>query len=465
MKVVQFVDEGLGNSAHLLVSEDAGVAAVIDPLRDVDQYLDAARALGVRITHVFETHLHNDFVSGGRELAAHGAQLCAGVEAGLGFDHLPLRDGQEVAVGDLRVAVMATPGHTPEHLAYLARDARNPDQPPVLFSGGSLLVGGVARTDLLGPDKTEGLSRLLFQTLHRKILPLDDAVQVFPTHGGGSFCTSAPGGARSTTLGRERRENPLLRIENAGDFQAAALRGLGTYPEYFSEMRPINQKGPPVLGQLPVLQPLAPQEVHRRLDAGDALLDIRPALDYARSHIPDSYHSEYRDGFASWAGWVVPFGTPLILVPGDASLLAGAVRGLIRIGFDCLSGYLEGGVPAWESAGLPIARFPIMTVGALRQLLEEGQAPDVLDVRQDAEWEAGHIPGARHQEAGSLARRDPGIPREAPLAVHCGHAPRAATALSVLERLGYRDLRLIDGGFGAWERAGFPVERTAAIPQ
>src|SRR5229473_4233000 len=219
MRVRQFVDEGLGNSAHLLISDRDGVAALVDPLRDVDQYQDMARREGVQITHVFETHIHNDFVSGSRELAAKaGARIVASADAGLEFDHQAVRDGDVVAVGDVSITVLATPGHTPEHVSYLARDTSRPAEPPVLFSGGSLLVGAVSRTDLLGHEHATGLAHQLYRSLHEKILPLEDAVAVYPTHGGGSFCTADAGSATTTTIGRERRGNPFMALNGPEAF-------------------------------------------------------------------------------------------------------------------------------------------------------------------------------------------------------------------------------------------------------
>src|SRR5467141_392502 len=234
MRVRKFVDEGLGNSAHLVISEGRGVAALIDPLRDVDQYQAVARREGVRITHVFETHIHNDFVSGSRELAAlTGARIVASADAGLEFAHQAVRDGDVVAVGDVSVTVLARPGHTPEHVSYLARDTSRPAEPPVLFSGGSLLVGAVSRTDLLGHEHATGLAHQLYRSLHEKILPLDDGVIVHPTHGAGSFCTAAAAAESTTTIGRERRSNPFLTLPDQQAFTDRLMASMPSFPSYF----------------------------------------------------------------------------------------------------------------------------------------------------------------------------------------------------------------------------------------
>lgn len=483
MRVEQFVDEGLGNTAHLVAADGSREAAIVDPLRDVDVYLVAADALGLRITHVFETHMHNDFISGARELAARtGAQVCSSADGGLAYPHRPLRAGDRVHIGGLEIAVLGTPGHTPEHVAYLAADSTAPGTPAALFSGGSLLVGAVSRTDLLGEEQAPAFARALYRSLHEQLLPLPDSTRVYPTHGAGSFCTAAPGAARRTTIGAERHSNPLLQIDDPGAFVVAALEGLPSYPAYFAHMREINRQGPPLLGTLPTLPPLSPREVRSRMAHGAIVVDARPVAQYAAGHIPNAFSVELRSAFGSWVGWVVPFGTPIIVVaeardgpdsPDGNDGLDGRrayeaiVRQLVRIGYDQLLGYLEGGLAAWREAGHPVRTLDTVTVQQVNEAVSgrSTAATDptrplvVLDVRQDAEWQGGHIPGARHVEAGALAHRASQLPAGATIAVHCGHEQRAATALSVLERHGFRELRLVEGGWDAWEEAELPVVR------
>jgi hydroxyacylglutathione hydrolase len=462
MRVRHFVDTGLGNSAYLVISEADGVAALIDPLRDVDQYQAVARREGVRITHVCETHLHNDFLSGSRELAAlTGARIVASAEAGLEFDHQPVRDGDVLALGEISLSVLATPGHTPEHVSYLARDTARPAEPPVLFSGGSLLVGAVSRTDLLGHEHATGLAHQLYRTLHERILPLGDEVVVYPTHGAGSFCTAAASAESTTTIGRERRTNPYLVRPGPAAFVERLLSSMPTYPAYFDHMRALNRCGPRVLGRVPRLAPLGPQEVEARQRRGEAVVDIRSIHDYTRGHIPDAFHVELRPAFGSWVGWVVPFGTPLVLVSETGLVHEYAVRQLIRIGYDELPGYLDGGMDAWERAGLPVEQAAKLTMRELRERLERGEPLVVLDVRQAHEWRTGHLPGAVHLEAGDLPRAELALPCDRLIAAHCGHGERAATALSLLERRGYRQLALVTGGIDDWQHAGGAVARGA----
>jgi hydroxyacylglutathione hydrolase len=460
MRVRHFVEPGLGNSAYLVISEAERVAALIDPLRDVDQYQAEAQREGVRITHVCETHLHNDFLSGSRELAAlTGARIVASAEAGLEFDHEPVREGDVLALGEVRLSVLATPGHTPEHVSYLARDTTRPAEPPALFSGGSLLVGAVSRTDLLGHEHATGLAHELYRTLHEKILPLGDEVVVYPTHGAGSFCTAAAAAESTTTIGRERRTNLLLRLPEPDAFAERLLASMPSYPTYFNEMRALNQRGPRVLGPVPRLMPLPASEVQERQGRGEAIVDMRSIHDYARGHIPGTFHVELRPAFGSWVGWVVPFATPVVLVSETSLVHEYAVRQLIRIGYEDLPGYLDGGMEAWERAGLPVRRVVKLTMRELRERLERGEPLAVLDVRQAHEWRAGRLPQAVLREAGDLPRAELDLPRDRLVATHCGHGERAATALSVLERRGYEHLALVTGGVDDWRAAGGHLER------
>jgi len=457
--VEQFVDTGLGNSAYLVGSRETKQAALVDPLRDVDRYLAAAERLGVAITHVLDTHLHADFVSGARELAARaGTRIGASAEAKLGFDHQPLAEGDELSLGDLTLRVLKTPGHTPEHISFLLNEAES-KTPAALFSGGALIVGGAARTDLLGHELTEPLARHLYHTLHHKLMALPDEVSVYPTHGAGSFCVAPTSTERVTTIGRERKSNPLAQAQSEDEFVRRALSGLPSYPVYYREMRPINQRGPLVLGGVPALKPLSPEEVHGHLERGAAALDVRPRQAFAQGHIPGAYSIELGAPLVTWAGWLVPFGAPLILVAASARERDGAVRQLIRIGYDNLLGYLEGGLEAWARAGLRLEHVPAISAPELRERMRRGEALVVLDVRQDSEWAAGHIPGAVHIENGRLPWDDLPLPTDRPIAMYCQHGARSMAGLSVLARRGYRQLLLVTGGFAEWEVRGFEVTR------
>jgi hydroxyacylglutathione hydrolase len=306
------VDEGLGNSSYLVDLGD-GRAMVIDPSRDPSPYLREADRLGLRIAFVAETHLHADFVSGSRELAARGATVLGSMLGGREFSHRGLVNGDEVELGGLTMRVLATPGHTAEHLAYLIVDGA---QPVALFSGGSLLVGAVARTDLISPERTEELARAMFRSLREQILALPDDLPVYPTHGAGSFCSAPAGNERTTTIGRERATNALLAAPDENSFVARLLGGLGTYPEYFLSLQEVNRRGPRVYGALPALARLNAAEFRKHVADGAEIIDVRPVAEFAAGHIPGALSIALRPAFATWLGWLVTQDRPLLFVLG-----------------------------------------------------------------------------------------------------------------------------------------------------
>ena len=458
MLIRPFVDESLGNSSYLIASEESGLAAVIDPQRDVDRYVQTAEGLGLRLVYALDTHVHNDFVSGARELAARiGLRAVAGTEFGLEFEHLAVNEGDTLSLGDLRLGVMATPGHTPEHISFTLHIDAAP--PSAIFTGGALIAGGAARTDLLGDEHSVPLARHLYRTIHHKLLTLPDAVNVYPTHGAGSFCAAPVSAERVTTIGRERSANPLALSRSEQEFVERSLRGLPSYPVYYKSVRLMNRRGPQILGGLPMPKPMPPDEVAEWLGQGGAVLDVRPAAGFWAGHIPNAYGIPLSTPLVTWAGWLIPFGTPLVLVSTDASDREEALRQLIRIGFDDVRGYLDGGLPAWTAAARPIARVPTVSIADLRERLGDGERLTVLDVRHNSEWIAGHIHGAIHVENGRLPYDALPLPQDSPVAIHCQHGDRSTAGCSILARRGYRQVILVEGGFHAWLKAGYPVER------
>jgi len=457
MLVKPFVDKGLGNSSYLIASEESGLAAVLDPERDVDRYLQWAEGQGLRLVYTLDTHLHNDFVSGSRELAAQaGVQIVASAEAELEFAHLPVRDTDVIQLGELAIRVIATPGHTPEHISFSILESGK-KTPAALFSGGALMVGGAARTDLLGADRAVPLARDLYHSIHDKLLDYPDEVTLYPTHGAGSFCAVPVSAERTSTIGREKLSNPLAQPLDEETFVTRALNGLPSYPTYFKYLRAINQRGALLLGGVPVLKGLSPDEAQRQTGQGAVFLDVRPPKEFMSGHIPGAYGIPLNAPLITWAGWVIPFGTPLVLVSGDAQELDAAVRRLIRIGYDDLRGYLVDGIEAWEADGRPVSRAPVMPVQELMEQIEKRKAPTILDVRSQAEWQAGHLPHAVHIEAGALASGELPFSKEEPKVVHCAHGDRSTVGISVLERRGYRNLILLEDGFNAWQAAGLPI--------
>jgi glyoxylase-like metal-dependent hydrolase (beta-lactamase superfamily II)/rhodanese-related sulfurtransferase len=441
MDIVSILDAGLGNASYLVDLGD-GRALAVDPVRDPAPYLAAAEEHGLRVAYTAETHLHADFVSGSRELAARGATVLAPAAGEIEYPHHGLGDGEDVDLGGLTLQTIATPGHTPEHLAYLLLDDR---RPVALFSGGSLLVGTVARTDLISPDRTEELARCLWRSLHERILTLPDDLAVYPTHGAG-FCSPAGGGERVTTIGGEKQANPLLAAPDEDAFVKLLVDGLGSYPRYFLRLRGVNRTGPQVYGaEPPPLRPLPPDEFRRLVAHGAEVVDARPIAAFAAGHLPGAVSIQLRPAFATWLGWVVAGDRPLVFVLDASQDRSDLVRQALKVGYEDLAGELAGGMAAWDAAGLPVARTPLVGLEGL-----EGRK--LLDIRQDAEFRAGHIPRSTHVELGDLtdAAELPG----GPLITLCGHGERAMTAASLLNRRGRTDVAVLDGGPSTWVLAG-----------
>ena len=435
MEIVPIVDTGLGNSSYLVDLGD-GSALVVDPERDPSPYLEAAEQRNLRLRFTVETHLHADFVSGSRELMAGGAALLAPVGSDLSFDYRHLDDGDEMDIGGLTLRAIATPGHTPEHLAYLLLDDA---EPLALFSGGTLITGGVARTDLLSPELTEPLARAAYRSIRDRLLVLPDELPVFPTHGAGSFCSVASTGDRTTTIGRERRSNPLLRVDTEDEFVAILLGGFGSYPLYFGRLRDLNRAGPVVYGASPpVLPPLSPSEVATLQAGGAVVVDARPIDRYAASHIPNSVSIELRDQFGVWLGWLVDPNRPIVIVVDDDQDTTSLVWQTLNVGFEPPIGRLAGGISAWGEAGRPVTRTDLIPA--------EGVSVDrtIVDVRQFSEWQTDHVTGAIHIELGDIVATATRL--DGPVQLHCGHGQRAMTAASLLEQAGVEAVAVTTGG-------------------
>jgi glyoxylase-like metal-dependent hydrolase (beta-lactamase superfamily II)/rhodanese-related sulfurtransferase len=440
----------LGDNSYLVVSGDE--AAVIDPQRDSWPLVRRCAGSGVAVRYVLETHVHNDYVSGAREWqAATGAAIVGPARAAYSFPYTAMEDGDEIALGEVTLRALATPGHTPEHTAYLLFDVAAPD-PTVVFTGGSLMVGGAGRTDLLGADRADELTRKQCASL-RRLLTLGEETRVLPTHGAGSFCAAPTAGATTSTIGTERLTNPALRLlADEGEFVRARLEGLPRYPAYYRFMAPINRSGPRVLAGPPPLQSLATDEVARHLEAGAWMVDARDRWAFARAHLPGSINVELDDSFATSVGSVVPFGVTLVLLLPEPEAAAGteAVLQLLRIGYDTVAGCLTGGVAAWEAAGRAVTGYPARGIDEL-DLADPGVL--ILDVRQPAERADGAIPGSRHIVLGDLPQRMSELPRDRTVWTVCRSGHRAAIAASLLDRAGIAVTAVARGGVPSSGRA------------
>lgn len=438
VRIVDFVDEGLGHSSYLIDLGD-GSAAVIDPPRFPIAHETLASREGLRLVWTADTHSHADYVTGSPGLTARlRATFLAPDASQLDSAHEAVTDGQRVDLGNgCRLIPVATPGHTPDHHSYLLE---HDGEVIGLFSGGSLMVGAVGRTDLAGPDLAEPLAHQMFHSLHR-FDELPDDLAVYPTHGAGSFC-SAPGSTeRTTTLGQERATNPLLSIRNEDEFVDRLLGGFGTFPSYFLRLPELNRRGPTQIDTIPALDRLNADTVAEHVGEGALVVDVRPMAEFGAGHLPGSLSNTLRPVFASWIGWLTNPDRPLIFVLDDDQDRADVVRQCLDVGHENLLGELDGGIAAWTTAGRPTATIDVVDA---RQM-----APTVIDVRQHNEYITGHIPGVINVELGVVA--DMSSPTS-PVTVMCGHGERAMTAASILNTSD-SDVSVFDGGPDTWSTA------------
>jgi glyoxylase-like metal-dependent hydrolase (beta-lactamase superfamily II)/rhodanese-related sulfurtransferase len=456
----QFYLTCLAHASYMIGSE--GEAAVVDPQRDVDIYLKAAEEQGLKIQHIFETHLHADFVSGHKELAARtGARIYIGAHANAGFPHTPLTDGFEVKIGAVRIRVLETPGHTPESVCLVITDEEKSTEPCAVLTGDTLFIGDVGRPDLSKTHTPRQLAALLYDSL-QKLMTLPDAVSVYPAHGAGSLCGRAMRAERSSTIGTERLTNYALQIANSEEFVAQLTTNLPTRPEYFLEDAEINRSGAGTLTELPRLPALSPADVQALLQqdatANVNLLDVRPSDDFAAGHVPGSIGIALSGQFASWAGGILGIHSAPVLIGDSEAQIEEARLRLARVGIEELRGYLSGGVTAWQNAGLPVLKTAQISPSELNQKLCEGKwsAADVLDVRREGEWQAGHIEQVQCRALDTFPQGLPAIDKKRPVVVHCKSGYRSMIACSLLERAGHRNVVNVAGGFDAWHAAGLP---------
>ena len=458
----QFYLTCLAHASYLIGSQ--GEAAVVDPQRDVDIYLKAAAEQNLTIRHIFETHLHADFVSGHKELAARtGAKIYIGAQANAEFPHVPLTDGFEVKMGAVRIRALETPGHTPESVCLVITDEEKASdgkvaQPSAVLTGDTLFIGDVGRPDLSKTHTPRELAGLLYDSLHQKLLTLPDAVTVYPAHGAGSLCGRSMRAERSSTIGMERLTNHALQIPSRDEFVSQVTSNLPARPDYFLEDAEINRSGAATLTDLAPLPGLSATEVQTLVQQNANVLDVRPGDAFAAGHVPGSISIALSGQFASWAGGILGIHSDPILIGETDEQVEEARLRLARVGIEQLRGYLVGGVTAWQKAGLPLLKTAQIAPQELNQNLRTGsmRAGDILDVRREGEWQAGHIPDVQCRALDTFPHGLPAIDNARTIAVHCKSGYRSMIACSLLERAGHRNVINVAGGFDAWHAGELP---------
>ncbi len=476
MFVRRFFEPGLAQASYLIGCQSAREALVIDANRDLAQYVEAAAAEGLRIAHVTETHIHADYLSGSRELAAQtGATVYLSGEGGPDWTYGFARDagatvvgsGDRITVGRIQIDVQHTPGHTPEHLTFLVTDAAAATEPIAAVTGDFIFVGDVGRPDLLEraakvSGTMEASARTLFQSL-RQFLSRPDWLQIWPGHGAGSACGKGISAIPQSTLGYERRFNWAFQIDREDEFVAAVLAGQPEPPKYFAVMKRINRDGPAILNGFGRPERRDAAGLAAALASGAIVIDLRPAREFAVAHVPGTLSIPLDGGFANWAGWLVPYTTDIYLVAdaGGPRTIDAAVRELALIGLDRVAGWFEAGaIDDWAAAGRGLGSVPQVTAADLKEALAH-DAVTLVDVRNRNEWTDGHIPGARHIPLGYLADRLGEIPRARPIVVQCASGVRSAIGASLLRARGVDRVANLTGGITAWRKAGLPTEVSA----
>jgi hydroxyacylglutathione hydrolase len=452
----QFYLTCLSHASYMLGSER--IAAVVDPQRDVGIYLDEARKHGLSIQYVIETHLHADFVSGHRELAAlTGAKVYLGAKAGAKFPHVPVRDGDELSFGRCHLRFLETPGHTLESVSVVVTDLEKADQPMAVLTGDTLFIGDVGRPDLSGDMTPQQLAGMLYDSLHTKLLKLPDDVLVYPAHGAGSLCGRQMSSEHSSTIGKEKMSNYALRPSSREEFVKLLTAELPERPGYFALDVEINRSDAPPLRELAPIPPLSPAEVLAKQKQGAIVLDTRPAKEFGASHIPGSIQIGLAGQYASWAAIVLGLDSEILLVAEDEEKVAESRLRLTRVGIERVTGYLEGGIAAWIRANLPVQQTSRVTADQLHQLLSEDEhGIQVVDVRRSMEWDGGHVASARHKPLDHLSNLLGDLDRTRPVAVYCKGGYRSSIAASLLERAGFEQVLDVTGGFDAWSACHLP---------
>lgn len=457
MYVEQYYTDGIAHLSYLVGGKTS--CAVIDPKRDVEEYIETAKRMQLTITHILETHLHADFISGHMDLARRtGAKIYAPKSGGCTYEHVAVREGDSFDIEDMHFEVLDTPGHTPDCICYVVTDRSRGNEPTAVFSGDTLFVGDVGRPDLF-PGRGDELASQLYANLRDKLLKLPDMCLVYPAHGAGSLCGKAMGAMRVSTVGFERRFNPALQHATEAKFKKALLSGMPEAPDHFARCSEINRRGPALVAEMPPPRRLSPEEVRSLAERGHAILDTRDYAAFGGAHIPGAYNIDAAHNFSTFAGWLLPADIPIVLVAPSDDQVPQLATMLRRVGLDDVVGYLGGGMGPWIVGGLPIGHVPTIAIHEVQRSCEEGKKQmTILDVRAASEWDVSHIDGAVHIPLPGTRTRQGELDPEGTTVLVCKSGARASTAASILERHGFKNLAIMAGGMTAWTAAGLAPE-------
>lgn len=450
---------GIGCLSYLIGCPAAKVAAVVDPKRDVQDYLDIAGSQGMKITHVIETHIHADHVSGNQEIRSRtGADIYFHETAPAAFEHKTLKEGDCIELGTAKLEVVYTPGHTPHSLSLLVTDKSRSDEPWLLLSGDLLFVGDIGRPDLAGKELLDRQVENLYESIYKKLGTLSDRLEVFPAHGQGSLCGKGMSSKTSTTLGYERHTNPLLRLDSLKEFKKHFMQEYPARPKSFSHIISMNAKGAPLLAKHRDDRPLTPPQFQEAMRRGAKILDTRDTAAYGGVHIPGSINIGFGNQMANWIGMAVDPESDILLVFTDHERYQDMCTLLYRMGYDKILGYLQGGIPAWQEHGYPIERLSQMSVQELQEEMKRNTSLRIIDVRAESEWNKGHIEAAELLPLPQMLLKDVNLPKGENIIVTCRVGYRGNIGASYLQMQGFTKVYNLAGGMLAWTNAGFPVK-------
>lgn len=461
----QFFLACLAHASYMIGSD--GEACVVDPQRDVDQYLETAEKNGLKIKYIIETHLHADFVGGHRELAERtGAEIVFSEFAGAEFPHKAVRDGDTIQLGKVKLSILATPGHTPESICICVTDTEQSDKPSMVLTGDTLFIGDVGRPDLVGSKgrTSQEMAGLLYDSLHNKLLKLSDDVMVYPAHGAGSLCGKNMSTERCSTMGQQRQMNHALKPMTREEFISMMCVDLPEQPAYFGAAVEKNKEGATPLKELPEPRPVTAQELKELMDKGHLAVDVRSNTLHGAGHVPGSMNIGLGGQFASWAGSLIPLGTPIVLIVEDKDSVEEAVTRLARAGHESVVGYLDGGIYAWTKSGHDTGETPQITIDQLKEKMADVKDLQIIDVRRKGEYDAGHVPNAKNIPLNELGKSLDKIDKNRPTVIICASGYRSSISTYILKDSGMAYVYNTIGGTNAWRNAGYEIEMSANAP-